>query len=925
MLRELGHASPQASTYEWLRSGVSSLFVTAPEAVIGVALTNKEDQARIDAQSALEFAEKVLSNLEQDSSIVKKNRKKLELLKQQMAGLLNNEQLLESFLGAFKSIETDADEITEECIAFLDKPKTAAKFTSFLNTEMTNMLGFVNSFALIFGGDTHDFFSAGVKFGKRPEFDERGSPRSMDIANQEYIFAELKRMFRVVLDEVSKEFPGIDVDKYLGEVDRIKFSPRDEQSINRIRNDFDEAIHEIYEKLGVIFQTCLQSIQSEPTSANIEKFFSTEISATLYSANAPGLRRLVTIANGDCGPHTVVLSLLYGGIFGKIPRGLAAQILLDWYCMYSGEVRADRIGGMQLSDADFKAFLIEYLSVKSEADILKFSRKYFSKTDNLADNITPFLTRCARKAAKDYYNNVTLKEHTDSLGFIPEEEGAQNIDESESFEGLHYTNLEHTRMLLWKLYNIPVRIQGYSQTNPIIETYGDTQFDQMYTPLVWTRQGKPNDDRGHYIFAFDPAETRQIGVQDNSRLIEHLRESEPADIYELMSPVAVAMQGEYPLSQAHIEQEARAFAERQELERVRLRQEQAAREERLTQEQARLAKAQQERIAQELAAKELTRIKKEQARVATEITAPKQRPTKIITPVSKLRRKKQTESRSDAKKLVAKTSNRSREELRFSRLPERVAPADTQISMYGPRTGTSIIPLAYTTFRTEENMKRNSDFYIKKSDKDATKHDVFVKAKTSDLYYTKKVCTLSESTEPGKIVTAEFNRRSANAYYNSVEMMLLLAKKKIEDEGIEQDSISITIPNLSTREQAQQFFLAYYKVFGASIDISKQRNGEDPFTKYLRIEPAPDAQKAFHRLFSEQNTFKSQMAAKPEVVMFLTGKDNIDDATIYLNGALACFATHLGYQAPGTTHLSSQKDGPNQNFFGGYTHKPGWF
>lgn len=332
LLGQLGRKIPQASTLEWVKTGVTNLFNPTQGGVIPY-LDEKENRARIDAQSALELTEAVLNDLDQNSPVVKKNRRKLDLLKQRMAGLLSEEQIIdygdlavESFESSFKSIETDADEITDECIAALDIKNTKEKFTTFIKDEESNIVGCVNSFALVLNVDNSDFIEEASNFNEEPEFDANDTPRSMEIKTKKYIFAALQNMFRTTLGEVHKKFPHVVVRDFLSRLDAINFSPLDDQSINLIRSRFDSATQEIYSLLGTLLQSCLQSMPSATTSDNVVRFFREEISEDLDAADAPALRRLVTIANGDCGPHTVILSLLFAGIFAKLPRNLVARI-----------------------------------------------------------------------------------------------------------------------------------------------------------------------------------------------------------------------------------------------------------------------------------------------------------------------------------------------------------------------------------------------------------------------------------------------------------------------------------------------------------------------------------------------------------------------------------------------------------------------
>lgn len=899
VLGQLGRTIPQASTLEWVKAGVTNLFSRTEAGGVIQYLDERENRARIDAQSALELTEAVLNDLDQNSPVVKKNLRKLDLLKQRMAGLLSEEQIIdygdlevESFESSFKSIETDADEITDECIASLDIKKTKAKFAAFLKDEQANIVGCVNSFSLAFNVDNSDFIEAACNFNEEPEFDANDTPRSMEIKTKKYIFEALQNMFRTTLGEVHKRFPHVDVQNFLSRLDAINFSPLDDQSINLIRSRFDSATQELYSVLGTLLQSCLQSMPTATTSDNVARFFREEISADLVAADAPALRRLVTIANGDCGPHTVILSLLFAGIFAKLPRNLVAQILLDWYCMYGNEVRTDTIGNKQLSDKDFQAFLIEYLNVKTEDDILKFSNKYFAKKTNLVDNITPFLTRCARKAAQDYYNAVTAKEHNASLGVLAESSTGINIDESESFTGLTFTDLEHTSKLLWKRYNIPSMIQGYDHHNPKIQVYGDSEFRGMHVPLVWTRQGKPTDDYGHYIFAFDPEETKHIGIQDNSSLVTALQESASEDLNQFMSPAAKAALEDSHLEFKHAMQGSKDFEEEMESERARVK--------KLKDEQL----AEQRRLNKETALNRFFRRRRKPNKLA-----PK-KAVRFTPPPSPLH---------------SLASSRSSSVPPVVAIEEDQSPNEHQINLLGASDAKGFVAVAYNTFKTERNPGRRSEFYIKQSERDAGKHEVFVKANESDEGYSRKICTLSEPKEPKKLATAQFSRWSANGYYNNVEMMLILANKKIKEGNLAPDAIEITIPNLYTRDQAQQFFIAYYKIFGASIDTNKQIRGQDPFKKFLIIQPAPDAQRAFYRLFHEKKAFTDWMFANPDIVKYITGKDDLTEATVNLDGALACFATHLGYQPPGVTTLASNKQSPNGKFFDGYTHKPGGF
>ena len=119
------------------------------------------------------------------------------------------------------------------------------------------------------------------------------------------------------------------------------------------------------------------------------------------------------------------------------------------------------------------------------------------------------------------------------------------------------------------------------------------------------------------------------------------------------------------------------------------------------------------------------------------------------------------------------------------------------------------------------------------------------------------------------------------------------------------------VPDLSTREQAQQLFFAYYQVCGYKQDWYLY--GRNAFTEYIKIDPTPAAREALHEFFSHNNEFDDFLKQMLP--------NQTDTEYIKLRGARNAFAEHLGY-APPSGHVPPPKfSSPTQNFFAGYDYK----
>ena len=133
---------------------------------------------------------------------------------------------------------------------------------------------------------------------------------------------------------------------------------------------WDNALNEIY----TIARECLQECflqQAAPTSASedtddgqlktvFEKFsrpqeIKIQNATRQQSVINENYRAVVTTIDGDCAPHTLVLSLLYSGLFQNQPRDLIVQILRDWYVEQAASVCREE-SSLVFSDHDFKNF-----------------------------------------------------------------------------------------------------------------------------------------------------------------------------------------------------------------------------------------------------------------------------------------------------------------------------------------------------------------------------------------------------------------------------------------------------------------------------------------------------------------------------------------------------------------------------------------